>query len=532
MAKIKRIICLVLTLAIVAVNLTAFAYTTPPDVSAEQVLARAEELRIKLNEKYFTVDTYPCVGGSNSGTSHYNCDNCFNEYIVNDTDGWFRQMFGEVDVENFPVVGMGHGVSHPRAWTCAGFANFAAWFLFKGENTDKVVFNLVVENIPVTHENLRTYCKPGDGIRISNGHSIIYLSENSYFDGNAGGRAHANIVKFHDRSLADTSYAGKLMSVYRAENYVDSLANEPAESVDSAIQQVATDTVLYNGYTYKVFSEALSWNDANEKCKSLGGQLATVSSQQELQAINTLMKNYSGSEAYWIGAYRNAANGETQYKWITDSEVAVSNWNVNQPSFEYYGTVEEYVGIYGGTGLWNDFHGNSSTIVGFVCQWETPTSESVQTEDTQSVQKPMVGVSNAQNGVSEWGEWSEWSQTPVYASENCQVETKTQYGYYHYILSWDDTDPIGAYPINAVQMDAQYGIDTPEFEEYHEYWSDTQLSPVQDSILKYVVDGEIKTFEKYENTHCAPRGKRVSSINGLYSLEKTRTVYRYRTISE
>lgn len=128
----------------------------------------------------------------------------------------------------------------------------------------------------------------------------------------------------------------------------------------------------------------------------------------------------------------------------------------------------------------------------------------------------------------EWGAWSEWSTTPVSASSTRQVETKTQYVYYHYQLTYDDNN-IGTYPINMET--ANYNFRNfvnahVKAEAYHEYYSDSQL-PLCSGRLIYYVNGQNKVWDKYSNYCTNDVGPFSDNANYLY-YKGTQTCYRYR----
>ena len=56
----------------------------------------------------------------------------------------------------------------------------------------------------------------------------------------------------------------------------------------------------YNGHTYGVYYQTLSFDDAIAYCEAQGGHLATITSQGENDAIASML---SGTDkSYWIGA--------------------------------------------------------------------------------------------------------------------------------------------------------------------------------------------------------------------------------------
>lgn len=116
--------------------------------------------------------------------------------------------------------------------------------------------------------------------------------------------------------------------------------------------------------------------------------------------------------------------------------------------------------------------------------------------------------------------WSEWSETKPASKDYRTIESKTQYGYYHYVHKWTDTGFTGTYPVKDYKV---FTDDPTDILNYHEYWSDSKLS---DNGSPWIGDG--KSYKCYPNK-CCSLGSNVSTTGRyLYDLEKTRTVYRYK----
>lgn len=117
-------------------------------------------------------------------------------------------------------------------------------------------------------------------------------------------------------------------------------------------------------------------------------------------------------------------------------------------------------------------------------------------------------------------EWSEWSTTKPESKDYRTIESKTQYGYYHYVHKWTDTGFTGAYPVKDYKI---FTNDPTDVLNYHEYWSDSKLSD-DGSPWK----GGGKSYDCYPNKCCSLGSNVSTSGRYLYDLGKTRTVYRYK----
>ncbi|MDO4562716.1 MAG: lectin-like protein [Clostridia bacterium] len=129
----------------------------------------------------------------------------------------------------------------------------------------------------------------------------------------------------------------------------------------------------FDGKTYLLFDESLSWAEANDYCKNLGGHLATVNSSEE----NTFLQNFiqRGSKTgYWIGG--TDAEQEGVWKWITGEPFNYTDWYNGNPN-NTNGT-EHYLELrkdYGNK--WNDdtidkYIATALQNEGFICEFEYP----------------------------------------------------------------------------------------------------------------------------------------------------------------
>ena len=48
-------------------------------------------------------------------------------------------------------------------------------------------------------------------------------------------------------------------------------------------------TAAYNGSSYKIYTEPMTWTQAKEYCEALGGHLVSITSQEEQDFIEVIM---------------------------------------------------------------------------------------------------------------------------------------------------------------------------------------------------------------------------------------------------
>ena len=106
-----------------------------------------------------------------------------------------------------------------------------------------------------------------------------------------------------------------------------------------------------------------TWSEARTVCQGLGGDLATIFSEQENLAAFSMLPS-SASHA-WIGG--RATGIDNTFEWVDGSPLSdqcYSNWDINEPNGDGDGCIEMY-----GDGAWNDNSCNGAK--GSVCRVPT-----------------------------------------------------------------------------------------------------------------------------------------------------------------
>lgn len=145
---------------------------------------------------------------------------------------------------------------------------------------------------------------------------------------------------------------------------------------------IPSTAVEFNGHYYQVYDESMTWTEAKKYCESLGGHLATITSQEEQQFIESQLVNGQKS-CYWLGGTDSAVEGK--WNWVTGEEFSYTKWGADMPD---NWQDEDYLMIYkdphpshtGNTfGFWNDLKENGTCqgtsyfrkeIFGFICEWD------------------------------------------------------------------------------------------------------------------------------------------------------------------
>ena len=126
---------------------------------------------------------------------------------------------------------------------------------------------------------------------------------------------------------------------------------------------VPADAKHFNGKWYKVVLEKKTWHAARDKCKSMGGQLATIPDAPTWEFVKGLL---SGGGKVWLGATDEATEGK--WLWSDGTQLTFTDWLPTEPN--NFGGKEHYLASDGKP--WNDLPKepaiNHSVIVGFLCE--------------------------------------------------------------------------------------------------------------------------------------------------------------------
>jgi len=157
--------------------------------------------------------------------------------------------------------------------------------------------------------------------------------------------------------------------------YSDTQTPDPAESAEGAVaapENVATPVE----HSYSIHREDVSWTQAQQKCYELGGHLANISSQEELNEITSLAEA-QGLEKLWIGCHReNAA-----LVWENQEDISFYKWGKGEPSGYDSGdrVTEDYIMLWKFNGDWvyndsrndpvKDYPAMYSGQIGYVCEY-------------------------------------------------------------------------------------------------------------------------------------------------------------------
>lgn len=129
-------------------------------------------------------------------------------------------------------------------------------------------------------------------------------------------------------------------------------------------------------HSFAVFVEDVSWTAAAKRCADMGGHLANVANQEELDEIIALAEE-KGIEKLWIGCHRVNAG----LVWENDEQIDFYRWGRGEPSGYDAGdkVTEDYVLLWKFNGEWvyndsrddpvKDYPAMYSGQIGFACEF-------------------------------------------------------------------------------------------------------------------------------------------------------------------
>jgi hypothetical protein len=108
-----------------------------------------------------------------------------------------------------------------------------------------------------------------------------------------------------------------------------------------------------NGHWYGAEYQFRLWADAKLHAESIGGHLATTTSQPELDALRPLINNSSGAD-YWLGASRST--NADPWVWVTGEPFSFTHWAPGEPDNGPESICLEVIGQpeSANFNLWND----------------------------------------------------------------------------------------------------------------------------------------------------------------------------------
>lgn len=131
---------------------------------------------------------------------------------------------------------------------------------------------------------------------------------------------------------------------------------------------------------YELVAGTCSWEEANRRCQEMGGHLATVTSQAELDQIIALAEQ-NDCKYVWLGGYTSYDyDGNVFGHWVTGEDFSFQIWGDGQPSRrDLDDTPEWYIMLWYVRDMWswNDQRNDPAAVskalnqnMCFICEYE------------------------------------------------------------------------------------------------------------------------------------------------------------------
>ena len=104
----------------------------------------------------------------------------------------------------------------------------------------------------------------------------------------------------------------------------------------------------------------MNWFEAGRYCEKLGGTLASIHSNKEMNSIKNLLSSYSKSSMFWLGL--NKLNSSF-FEWNDKSTYKFGNWKKGEPTY-----LNEYCTKVESNGFWSAI--SCFLVGGWVCKLE------------------------------------------------------------------------------------------------------------------------------------------------------------------
>lgn len=217
---------------------------------------------------------------------------------------------------------------------------------------------------------------PPSNVEISIAQPHFALNENVTFNFSAIGAINYTIGIDKDSIRIDTSNLGINSSYTRSFNepgnystYVTAANSNGYVDSTRIYFTVGNDYIpvkstIYNGKTYSLYRDNLTWYQAKAFCEQMGGHLATITSADEQNKIKELAVS-GDNPAYWLGA-SDEGRAVNDFAWLTGEPFTFTSWisgepnNLNSENF-----LEMRKDSYWN---WNDRLASNLDNMGFICE--------------------------------------------------------------------------------------------------------------------------------------------------------------------
>ena len=249
----------------------------------------------------------------------------------------------------------------------------------------------------------------------------------------------------NDNEEIDFTYADGVMRLAEYPVKVSYVCSTGFNDVEMYVEIVpagiAPDTVGFGGHVYRAFERYITWTEAEEYCRSVGGHLAILTEPGERDAVAELLSEMKATwdpedinyNTYWLGGKMDS---DDVWRWTDGTEVGTREYsNGDHLCIQYYGAYNS----------WTD-----ERVHPFVCEWDTaPANFAPPSQEYEEyIENPAAFFTSADfyGAIPDPIDFSHLSQNPVNASGFVASDTlPAKY------------DPRSSNILPAVRNQGQYG---------------------------------------------------------------------------
>lgn len=157
---------------------------------------------------------------------------------------------------------------------------------------------------------------------------------------------------------------------YQDRNQQNTTEPENGQTPDYT-SNIPDDAITFQGHSYKVFQEQLSWREAKARCELMNGHLAIITSKAENDFLTQLaiktLKGRKQLDSLWLGATDEVTEG--LWLWVDGSRMNYRNWFKMQPNNK--NSEEHYLILFLEQNAWCDQPNQSAQHrTFFACEWD------------------------------------------------------------------------------------------------------------------------------------------------------------------
>ena len=88
--------------------------------------------------------------------------------------------------------------------------------------------------------------------------------------------------------------------------------------------------VSWRGHRYLVVATKVTWHEAHDQAKMMGGHLVVISDKAENEFVTNLAHAKGAGPIYWMGCTDLGSEGN--WRWENGQKITYNNWSVNEPN--------------------------------------------------------------------------------------------------------------------------------------------------------------------------------------------------------